>query len=179
MGGGGGAAAPSLRCFGTLCLLLVASGLVLAARGAAGGPPQRVSSAALAPHIHARTTCRSRWPPLLEPGEQAGGLLLLLRLRGGGRRRVARPATRMKLGHLSKVVEKRASNIARRQKKEAQDNDHYGKADGVWEVLLMFQKHLTRTHGRYEYYTRTRVHTCTYTSITRLIGWSGDKSRRA
>ena len=27
------------------------------------------------------------------------------------------------------------SNIARRQKKQAQENDHYGKADGVWELL--------------------------------------------
>jgi len=163
MGGGVGAAAPSLRCFGTLCLLLVASGIMLAAQGAAGGPLQQVSSTALAPHAHARITCRSMWPPLLEPGEQAGGLLLLLRLRGGGRRRVARPATRMKLGHLSKVVEKRASNIARRQKKEAQDNDHYGKADGVWEVLLMFQTHLAHTQEHYEHHTHTHVHTCTYT----------------
>jgi len=41
----------------------------------------------------------------------------------------------MKLGHLSKVVEKRASNIARRQKREAQRNDHYNKADGIWEIM--------------------------------------------
>jgi hypothetical protein len=56
-------------------------------------------------------------------------------LRGAGRRRMARPMSRMKLGHLSKVVEKRASNIARRQQKDAQDKAHYGKADGVWEVM--------------------------------------------
>jgi hypothetical protein len=60
---------------------------------------------------------------------------LQLRLRGGGRRRVARGETRMKLGHLSKVVAKRASTIARRQKQAAHDNEHYGKADSVWEVL--------------------------------------------
>ena len=62
-------------------------------------------------------------------------LLLPLRLRGGGRRRVARPVSRMRLGHLGKVVEKRASNIARRQQKEARDNAHMGKADGVWEIM--------------------------------------------
>jgi hypothetical protein len=41
----------------------------------------------------------------------------------------------MKIGHLSKVLEKRVSNIARRQKKQSQDNAHYGKADSVWELM--------------------------------------------
>lgn len=68
-----------------------------------------------------------------QPRQQT--FVTLLQLRGGGRRRVARPMTRMKLGHLSKVVEKRASNIVRRQRREAQRNAHYDRADGVWEIL--------------------------------------------
>ena len=86
--------------------------------------------------------------------EPEPGLVALLQLRGGGRRRVARPATRMKLGHLSKVVEKRASNIARRQQRDARQNAHYDKADGVWEIMnpqelkefknQMWSKHLKK-----------------------------------